>query len=39
MVAQTLRASPGFGLNVVTAMACADSGRIAWSGPSPHARL
>src|SRR5580765_3147145 len=39
MVCQTLRASPGSGLNVETTMPCAGSGQIAWSGPSPHARL
>src|SRR5665213_2368218 len=39
MVAQTLRALPGSGLNVGTAMSCTGSDQIAWSGPSPHARL
>src|SRR4051812_34006580 len=37
LVAQTLRISPGSGLNVVTAMPCARPERPAWSEPSPHA--
>src|SRR5665213_965582 len=38
MVAQTLRISPGSGLNVDTAMPCARPVRPAWSEPSPQAR-